>query len=201
MNEPNVALMKCYGTSDVFKEKTAGEVPLIARLAAMLINAELAHSNQKGDEKARLDDALREKALEEYELSRLQPATSALKHTPVPVDESMVRLASIAVGIGSDLAKQAGIGTMAAPAAAGLLSQGKKWLSGGLGLKTNLALGAAGVGGAILGTKAIHAGTRALANTNGPPVYGMGHPVRNVGYQIPFGVNPYGQPQIGTPLG
>jgi hypothetical protein len=231
MNEPNAALMKRYGTEDVFLQKTAGETPLLALLAAGLFNAGLARSNKKGDDKSQAEQALRNEAIREIEHMKLDQAERALKHTPVPegrlspkelraldenaqffesdpmfdkagaLDPSTLRLASIAIGIGEDIAKEAGIGLNAAPAAGNLLSSAKKLLSGGLGLKTNLALGATAVGGTILGSKAMHAGTRALAKEPSTPVYGMGAPSRGVGYQMPFGVNQYGQPQVGTPIG
>jgi hypothetical protein len=215
MNCPNSFLMKCYGTEDVFLEKTAGEVPLLARLAAGLFNAELAHSNQKGDQRARLEAALQEEAARELELAKIREASAPLNgyrddrgvgsargsmDQAIFRDPGMVRLASIAAGAGADLGKEAGIGTGAVPAASNLLAQGKKWLGGGLGLKANLALGAAGVGGTILASKAMHAGTRAMAKEPTTPSYGMGHSVRGVGYALPFGVNQYGQPQVGTPL-
>ncbi len=199
MNTPNPALMQRYGTEDVFLAKTAG-VPLLASLMAGLFNAELAHSNQKGDQKARAEQALQQEALREYELAKLQQAEEALRYTPVP-DQAMVRLASIAADAGADLAKMGGIGTGAVPAAGNLLAQGKKWLGGGLGVKTNLALAGGTLATGILASKAMHAGTQAMAKQPTTPTYGMGHPVRGVGYQLPFGVNQYGQPQVGTPLG
>jgi hypothetical protein len=200
MNRPNAQLMKQYGTEDVFFAKTAGEVPLLARLVAGLTNAELAHSNQKGDQKAQQARALELQALQEYEQARLQQAEEALRYTPVP-DQAMMRLASIAVDAGADLAKMGGIGTGALPAAGNLLAQGKKWLGGGLGMKANLALAGGTLATGILASKAMHAGTAALSKEPTTPSYGMGHPVRGVGYQLPFGVNSYGQPQVGTPLG
>lgn len=89
-----------------------------------------------------------------------------------------------------------------APSAAGdLISRGKKFLGGGLGLKTNLALAGGTLAAATLASKGLSAGTRAMnSEAPGPAVYGMGHPSRNVGYQLPFGVNQYGVPQTGTPL-
>lgn len=196
MNAPNAALMEKYGTA-----KTAGEGALVARLLAAIINGELAHSNQKGDQKARQQDTDRDEAVREYEASKLHQAEQGLRAASVPFDPGMTRLASIAVGIGADMAKSAGVGTSAIPAAGNLLAQGKKFMSGGLGLKGNLALGGAAVGGTILASKALHKGTQALAREPQTPVYGMGHQVRGVGYQLPFGVNEYGQPQVGTPLG
>jgi hypothetical protein len=196
MNAPNAALMEKYGTA-----KVAGEGALLARLLAAVVNAELAHSNQKGDQAARQQDTDRDAAAREYEASKLHQAEQGLRAASIPFDPGMTRLASIAVGIGADLAKSAGVGTSAIPAAGNLLAQGKRFMSGGLGMKANLALGGAAIGGTILGSKAMHAGTRAMAKEPQTPVYGMGHQVRGVGYQLPFGVNEYGQPQVGTSLG
>jgi hypothetical protein len=200
MNAPNAALMEHYGTEDVFLGKTAGEVPLLARLTAALLNAELAHSNQKGDEKAETDDSVRDEAVREYEASKLHQAEQGLRAASVPFDPGMTRLASIAADVGSDMAKESGIGLNAAPAAGNLLSSAKKFMTGGFGLKTNLALGATAVGGTILASKALHKGTQALSKEPQTAVYGTGRP-RGVGYQLPFGVNEYGQPQTGTSLG
>jgi hypothetical protein len=89
----------------------------------------------------------------------------------------------------------------AAPAAGDLITRGKKLLGGGLGLKTNLLLAGGTLGAGVLASKGISAGTRAMSReAPGPAVYGA--PARGgIGYQIPYGVNQYGQPQVGTPLG
>jgi hypothetical protein len=50
-------------------------------------------------------------------------------------------------------------------------------------------------------TKGLQAGGRIMRREpKGPAVFGMGKPSGNIGYQIPMGVNQYGQPQVGTPL-
>ena len=201
MKQCNQMLATCYGTEHVFS-KTAGEVPTaVERLIMGLLNFTLAKKNQDLDERARVEDVLRHEAARELEHAQMQQATSSLQHThaprllpagsdlPVGWDEGMVRLASIAASVGADLAKEAGIGDLA-------LST----LGSGAKLLKPLALPAAAVG---TGVAAIGAG-RAIARKGQEepqtPVYGMGHPVRGVGYQLPFGVNQWGQPQVGTSL-
>lgn len=237
MNTPVPELMKQYGTEDVFLSKTADAVPLLARLGASILNYKLVANNDEKAREQRLEDELRYEAVREHELAKMRPATENLRHThapmflpagsdvPVGYDEGMVRLASIATGVGADMAKEAGLGdfanfakTMVAKvpgalkglvntttsptgaASTGLIGGAKRALTGGLGLKTNLALGAAAVGGTMLASKAMGATGRAMSREQeGPPVYGGA--VRGVGYQLPFGVNQYGQPQVGSPLG
>jgi hypothetical protein len=145
-------------------------------------------------------------------------------------DEGMVRMAAVAAGAGADLAKEAGLGNFAgfaksiggalsglggkaaglfgggasaikAPSAVGggLLSKSKGLLGGkaGLGIKGNLALAGAAGGALYLGNKALQKGTQVMGSeAPGPAVYGGGRH----GYRLPFGVNQYGQPQVGTPL-
>ncbi len=83
------------------------------------------------------------------------------------------------------------------PAVGGALDKAKNFLGGGMGLKTNLALGAAGLGAVYLGNKGIQKATHVMGEEgSGPATYGGGR----LGYQLPFGVNSYGQPQVGTPL-
>ncbi len=223
MNTPVPSLMKRYGTEEVFLEKAAGAEPLLMRLGASLLNAELAHKTQQALSEQELENELYYRAAQEHQLAQLSQATNNLRHTDVP----MVRLASIAAGTGADMAKVAGFGNFealakmvsakiqptfkgiagaikpaagAAPAAGNLLDRGKKYFGGGLGLKTNLALGGAAIGGTLLASKAMRGAGRAMASeTAGPATYGGA--VNGVGYQMPYGVNQYGQAQVGTPLG
>ena len=110
-------------------------------------------------------------------------------------DEGMVRLASIARASGRTLTKVAGIGG----AYTGVAANAGKFLGAATktvlpGLKGQLALGAGVLGAGYLGTKAVKGGLRALGNEGHPKNYGAGN------YQVPFGVNEYGHPQVGTPL-
>lgn len=96
------------------------------------------------------------------------------------------------------LAKAPGVAS-AAGGAGGLLSKGKDLLGGkmGLGWKGNLALTGLAAGGLMLGNKGIQKATQVMGEeAGGPAVYGAGRH----GYQLPMGVNQYGQPQLGTPL-
>jgi hypothetical protein len=107
-------------------------------------------------------------------------------------DDGMIRLASIAQASGRALAKVAGMGSIASMAA----SAGKLLPKTSKGIiparwKGQLALGAAGVGAAYVGTKAVGAGLKALSHEGNPKNYGAGN------FQIPQGINEYGQPQLG----
>jgi hypothetical protein len=88
-----------------------------------------------------------------------------------------------------------GLGGVGASAA----SNGMQKLTGGFGLKTNLALGAAAGAGLLGGSKLLNKATRVMgAEAAGPATYGGA--VHGVGYVLPYGVNQYGQPQVGTSL-
>ena len=220
MNTPIPSLMKLYNTEDVFLAKTADVEPLLARLGMSILNYELAKSNQTADNTQKEETALHQEAAREHEQARMQPASESLRHTEAPRlipagshlppgwDEGTVRLASVAAQIGADMAKVGGIGTgLLGDAAADAAEHfGPKLLRGAgklvkaIPYKGQIAMGAAGLGALALGNKAIHAGTRALGQeAPSAPVYGT--PTRGVGYSLPFGVNQYGQPQVGAPLG
>jgi hypothetical protein len=212
MNTPVPLLMKHYSTEDVFLSKTADGGSLLAQLTVGLLNLGMAESNEHALRKQLQDNDALYEAVRELELAKMRQATAPLKGEASGAE--MTRLASVAAGAGADMAiKEAGIGDFVASAKAlgtkafGALkglgadepkASGK--MLGRFGLKTNLAIGATGLGAAYLGSKAINAGTRELARTpQGPAVYGG--QVRGMGYQLPYGVNQYGQPQVGTPLG
>lgn len=201
---PNPLLAAHYGTEDVFLEKTAGELPLIGRLSAALFAAGVGHHLAKSQAEQRDEAELMTQAAEELERQRLGPATSTLKHTrsptfigqgfldpaliPVGMDEGMVRLAH---ATGRTLAKSAGIGTALAAGTGKALGGAAKSLGG---WKGSLALGAGVIGAGVLGTKAFQGGMNAMKGETGSKNYGAGN------YQMPFGVNEYGHPQVGTPL-
>lgn len=208
---PNPELVRRYGTQHVFLEKTAGELPLVARLSAALLSASYGHGVVKSQAEQRNEADLLNQAAEEVEKARLRPATSALQHTrspafigngfidpslvPVGMDEGMVRLASIADASGRALVKVSGIGYTGMMAGAGkLLEKGVQKLPGLGGMKGSLALGAGVLGAGYAGTKLVKGGLKALGREGGPKNYGAGN------YQVPFGVNEYGHPQSGTPL-
>ena len=197
---PRSDLLHAYGTEDVLREKTAGELPLVARLSAALLSAGLGHAVVKSQGEQRDEAERMNLAAEELEERRISPATSALRHSrapaligpgfidpamvPVGLDEGMVRLAE---ATGRALAKVAGIGSLAVQAGTAL---GKMMP----GLKGQAALGAGTLGAAYLGTKAVKGGLNTLGRESGPRNFGAGN------NQVPFGVNEYGQPQSGTPL-
>jgi len=200
-------LLKHYGTSQLLTEKMAGELPLVARLSSILVSAGLGHSAVKSQANQREEAALLNLLAEEAEKGRLRPALTALQHShvkpligrggidpslvPVGMDEGMTRLASIAEASGRALAKLGGMGYTDLAAGAGKLMGGaaKRILPG---WKGQAALGAGAIGAAYLGTKAVRGGLRALGNEGHAKNYGAGN------YQVPTGVNEYGQPQAGT---
>jgi hypothetical protein len=207
---PNVDLAHRYGTEHLLEEKTAGELPLVARLSAALLAAGTGHAVVKSQAEQRSEAELLNLAAEELERGRLRPATSALQHTrspafigkgfidpslvPVGMDEGMVRLASMADRSGRALTKIGGIGTALAAGAGKLLEKGVQKVPGLGGMKGSLALGAGVLGAGYVGTKAVRGGMKAFGNEGAPKNYGAGN------YQVPFGVNEYGHPQLGTPL-
>lgn len=228
MHTPIPTLMQHYGTEDVFLSKTADAVPLLARLGMGILNFELASSNKKSGREAEIENTMRAEALRELELQRMQQATAPLRGQAsgaTPLDQGMTRLASIAAHTGADMAKEGGIGDFATMAktfgskavgalkglggagaaaapAAGAGGGLMKFLGGGSGLKTNLALGGAVIGAGVLGSKALHAAGRSMGQQpygGVAPTYG-GSTARGMGVQLPYGVNQYGQPQVGTPL-
>lgn len=110
-------------------------------------------------------------------------------------------------GVGAKASGAIGSLAKAAPAAApagggalaGMAAKGKDLLGGklGLGWKGNLALTGLAAGGLMLGNKGIQKATQVMGEeAGGPAVYGAGRR----GYQLPYGVNQYGEPQLGTPL-
>lgn len=253
MNTPHPALLRHYGNEDVFKQKTAGGGALLAGLAAGVLNAGLAHSNQESDEWHRQQAEALNEAFRELELSRMRTATGPLRGevsgaSPTQYNENdypgfrrdadaltgrersalseleqplfkagMTRLASLMAGAGADLAKEAGL--MAAGAAAierrlpgvaagavkaapppgtvDLLQKGVDGVKGrlGMGFKANALVAGGAVGATILGSKAVNKTTQVMGReAPGPANFGSG------GYQAPYGVNAYGQPQQGTSL-
>lgn len=72
---------------------------------------------------------------------------------------------------------------------------GRAWQAVKPGWKTKALLGGAALGAGYLGYKALEAGKDFL-ESQGPQGYGYAPG----GYQVPMGVNAYGQPQLGTPL-
>jgi hypothetical protein len=186
--------MRAYGTEDVFCTKTANGIsPLLAQLLSGLFNFELVSGNRK--EEARSLEKAEELGVrkEREERAKVEEAAAPLRHTAVPrltpagsdlpagYDEGTVRLAAAA---GQDLAKLAG-------------NAFTSFLGGGSGLKTNLALGATAIGGTLLANKGIQAVKNKMEAPRTPVEWGAGHH----GFQIPYGVNQYGQPALGTPLG
>jgi hypothetical protein len=188
MTHPNQALMKEYGNEQVFFEKTAGIPPLLERLVMGLANEERVRQGNTANDAQRQQAELLNEALREMEMARVHQATDPLQ------GPSNVRLASIASQIGTDLAKQAGIGT--------IVGAGGKAVGGALGAlakpwgwKGQALMGAGAAGAGLLGMKALRKAPEVMGREVQPQSYGS-----RFGYQIPFAVNSTGQPQLGTPL-
>lgn len=184
MNLPHPDLMRAYGTTDVFLQKTADAMPLLARLGAAALNYEMAASQNRAMAEQKAEDDARYEAKREYELER------ARQMTPM-----MTRLASVAAAAGADaarMAKEAGVGDFATGVVKGLGTFGKNLKAGGL--KKNLLLGGAGLATLYGGSKVINKTTRAMQKgPEGPATFGGQY--RGVGYQPAAGVNEYGYPQ------
>jgi hypothetical protein len=112
--------------------------------------------------------------------------------------ENIIRLAAIAESAARAMAKAAAGATTVAPAAAGpALAKGK--LLGPLGVKGNLLLAGGTAAAGMLGAHALRQGVRRLGReSQESTVFGAGGDGK--GYALPFAVNAYGQPQLGTPL-
>lgn len=238
MNTPVPALMKCYGTEDIFQEKLAnGASGLLARLGMGILDYHLVEGGQEAMAKQRAEEALMHEATREHALAQMRLAAEPLRgegqvsHVYADLgrgynentsprfrrevdallseggytlpaslsDAGMTRLASIAAAAGADLAKEAGVGVPSG----NLVSRASGALKGklGLGWKGQALLGAGAIGAGVLATKGGQKLQRyAAKEPEGPAVFGMGKPSGNIGYQIPMGVNQYGQPEVGTPL-
>jgi len=197
MQEPNTLLTRAYGNEDVYQAKLAGE-DYFEPLVMGLLNYGLGeHRQAVHAEQTRQAQMVNEEA-RRVEHEKFRPAEEALQYTPVPYS-AMTRLASVADGIGRDMAKQAGIGDFAngigkllggaqgAAKATGFLQ--KAGLTSGLKWKIPLALGALGAGS--LAAKGFKSGLNYLSQEPQPAQWGTGPRLAN-------GVNQYGQPQVGS---
>ena len=212
MNYPNLALMRQYGTAGVFREKTAGATPFAARVAAAVFSGQMVSAAGHAMDLQRAEAHQLNEQFRLLEQRRLAPAVENLQHTRAPMfvnaesdlpvgwDEGMVRLASIAHGVGSDMAKLAIGIPAAAPKAAAPIAAAAAKPAGSLmqGLLGNhwkaKALGyGALLGGGYMALKGTNSTLGAMSRPAPPQNWGAGN-------QIPMGVNQYGYPQGGTPL-
>lgn len=207
---PRADLMQRYGTAPF--EKSAGAGSLIERVGMLLLNEGLIASNRADDEEREREHTQEYEGRRERALEQVAPAVHALRHTDVP-DDSTVRLASVARVVGTELAKHAGL-NLSSVAGIGkkALEAGKSVGSGVAGVAKKIpgagvagfvakhpgaVLGAGVLGAGALGAKAINTGVGLLGQEpKGPATFGGGR----IGTQLAYGVNQYGQPQLGTPL-
>jgi hypothetical protein len=164
MSHPNERLMSHYGTRDVFEQKTAES--LLERLIPALVAVEMNRSGRHEEEKIHHADKEHDSAIRAAAMAEMQQAAQSLRHTPVPMiapsyyppgfDEGMVRMASIAVEAGSELAKEAGIGSALSGVLPAIQGAGKKAVGavGGLLGKAPAAVESAGKTMAAAGSAA-----------------------------------------------
>ncbi len=138
--------------------------------------------------------------MSDYLLSQLSPAFLKVAKDPrqVLVEDTMRQLAKQA-GIGdfsgfmkgvSGAVKQLGVKAPAAEEQ--VAAKAKRSFGGPLGWKGNALLLGGTVGAGILASKAMRVAPQVLSQEEQPATYGAGQ----YGYQVPYGVNSYGQPQI-----
>jgi hypothetical protein len=185
MDNPNVKLMRAYGTDAVFKEKTANVQPLAARIGELAMgHAMLDRIASRQTHRTTMQAELMNTMFRVLELAKMEQTIDHANYTPVPMilpanmedipagmTPGMVRIAS---AIGSQMAKEA---NEEVPTAS--LSEGaeKAWkrtgLSGGKWkYKVPALIGAAGV--ALGGVKAVGAGLNWLGKEPPTAVYGTG---------------------------
>lgn len=226
MNAPNEYLCRLYGTEKQAEIPMGGRVALgvlglalaasaIGKLERRQMTDQMENRAFNGQELQRLspmNEGFRGRArpmISPYG----QPSMGMLPAEGVPIgyDDGMVRLASVLHETGRRMAKQAmnppPTATSALAGIAGSLggiADKVKALPGmlkgksGLGWKGQLGLGAAGIGAAVLGTKAVNKGLGALGHEDTHPVnYGT---AQYGGPRLANGVNQYGVPQVGTPF-
>lgn len=198
MNAPNQLLMRAYGTEDVYQAKLAGGSSFYGPMAAGLASYQWARNRQGEIREQRRQAEIMNQMFRHAERQKMQPADEALEFTPMPYS-TMTRLASIAAEVGGDMAKRAGIGDFAS--SVGKLVSGAKGATqaGGLlqhagslnSLKWKLPLAAAGLGAAALTAKGVKGGLNYMSQEAQPKNWG-------VGPSLAYGVNQYGQPQVGS---
>jgi hypothetical protein len=226
--EPNALLMRVYETEDVYLDKQAGLAPrpsFFGPIPAAVTNWYLARQYQEHQKEKRQKAVLMNELIRERNREEMRDVDQNLEYSQVPYS-SMVRLASIASEIGEDLAKEAGIGDLASfsknilSAGKSALQTGAKALQGGaskalgaltpaapsaaqgflnraglspssLKWKIPLAAGAAGAG--YLAMKGGQGAMNYMSQEAHPQSYGTGP-------RLNYGVNQYGQPQVGSPF-
>lgn len=175
---------------------------LITRIGMALLNEGFLAAAHVDDEKVRSEQDEKYENKREHGLAQMAPAAEALRHTDVP--EEMIRLAAVGVDIGAELAKTAGfsltpmadIGKKALEATKSLGQQGVQAAKKTMG-HVGLAVGAGTLAAGALGAYGVNKGVQALGQpAPGPATFGGGR----FGQQLAYGVNNYGQPQLGTPL-
>lgn len=196
---PHPQLMRRYHTEELYQQKLAGHPPFLGPLTMAVANWQLAKNRQiEAAEQKRQAEILNEmfRAREHQQLSQ---ALDSMSYSPLSYS-SMTRLASVAADAGGDLAKQAGVGNFMAGVgkllgsgakatqAAGPLARAGVTLNN---LKWKLPAAAAVAGTGYLGYKGMKAVGNYMNQEAGPTNWGAGP-------RLAYGVNQYGQPQVGS---
>lgn len=128
MNLPNLSLMRQYGNSDVFFKKTAGLMSSFAeKVTGSVFSGHMIHDAHLQMDHQKMEAHQMNEQIRLVEDRIMGPSEQNLRHTQAPLfvqagsdvpvgwDEGMVRLASIARDVGTDLTKLA-IGASMLPA-------------------------------------------------------------------------------------
>lgn len=217
MSTPDATLLSAYGNEDVYQAKLAGAPSVLGRIAMGLLMSRKMRQDSEEFRLQRQQAHLMNLQLRAMELERINGNVQNLRYTrapvmvapympsagvnqgpmmadsigygsdiPVGLDAGMVRLASIAKEAGAALAKHAGIsravGTVTRPLVAKLPTS------------VQVGAGAAALGAGYLGMKAIDKLGPAMAVEPELANFNQG------GFQVPYGTNQYGHPQLGTPF-
>lgn len=220
MKLPDLSLMRAYGTSEAFFAKTAGALPLAARVGAGLLGVGMLNSQSREMAGRAAENERQNELAKELEALKMEAAVRGLRHSPVPVfapsylppgmDEGMVRLAALTKEAGIDitgLEKEAAFGGIFGNIASAMKPQAQAptALRQGAGQLLNRAgLGNGSwkwklpaLAGAYAGYKGLTGGVKgALGYMSAEPEGRAFGPRPGIAY----GVNQYGQPQQGTPF-
>lgn len=183
MTTPNLKLMHAYDNEDVFAAKLASAENLVSRLSGAMFGWQMGRNVQADIQTQHAKAQELNNQFRQIEYGNMGQVEDTMRYTPVP-DSAMERLASIAYGAGSDLAKLGGIGDFATGITKTLGSA--KW---------KLPAAAAALGAGALAAKGAKSGMNYMNQEARPANWRSGGVDSN---QLSYGVNQYGQPQSGS---
>lgn len=196
---PNPRLLQRYGNEELYKQKLAGRPPFLGPLTMAAANWQLFKNRQIELAEQRRQAQVLNEMFREQEHQHMTQALDSMSYSPLSYS-SMVRLASIAADAGEDLAKQAGVGDFAAGVgkllggaakatqAAGPLTRAGITMNS---LKWKVPAAAAVAGAGYLGYKGMKGVGNYMNQEAGAANWGAGP-------RLAYGVNQYGQPQVGS---